>query len=204
MECVRCTPPISYGICRRLLFIYLFIFCVNNLSRWKCAEWQATKKGTQQKCNTEIVCRRRMFHVNKFDLLTPNCWCKWRNLLMRKRDAANGKKNSGGKKFSKKLVFYFHWNLKSRVTKEIKKFKRKLASFFFFLNTLSRGCCYGCRCSFIIQSPNHKEIEKKLCGLMLELTSMHWCPITSQEQTFIFLRSSSNKFMVFWFATLID
>lgn len=52
-------------------------------------------------------------------------------------------------------------------TRKLKQKSLRLISLFFlsFMYTLSRGCCHGPSCSFIIQSPNHNVIEKKKCAV---------------------------------------
>lgn len=141
--------------------------------------WKCSKVGN--KCNTYAVCR--MFHVNKFDLLTANCWCKCRNLLMRKREMICRVKILERKKISQPNGF------KKTYICETRKIKTKVVSIHFsfflsFMYTLSRGCCHGPSCSFIIQSPSHNVIEKKIVRFTAWVNMNALMP-SSQEQTFI-------------------
>lgn len=59
----------------------------------------------------------------------------------------------------RKLIFVRREKLKQKSLRLISLF------FLSFMYTLSRGCCHGPSCSFIIQSPNHNVIEKKNCAV---------------------------------------
>lgn len=133
--------------------------------------WKCSKVGN--KCNTYAVCR--MFHVNKFDLLTANCWCKCRNLLMRKRDMIcrvkilERKKNSRPNGFKKTYIC---------VTRKI---KTKVASIHFsffpfvYVYFVKRMLPWSLMFIHNSKSESQRNREKKLCGLLLELTWTHWC-----------------------------
>ena len=140
-------------------------------------------------------------------------WLEWmsRNSLMRKRHTKQNswKMHNGREEERKRRSKSFIW--REKIITKIDCF----CFFLFLVGWIREAYCDSPKCSFIIRRLDpYNEVErkeegtKKLCGLLLELTSMHLCHNHKSKHLFYavhwaWARARSHQFMVF-FSTLID